>query len=266
MAHSKSEIKKAKNLLSKYALKGEQLAFINSKEAKLLKKMGGAGKMTKAGIRSYAEDEEDQNAMNSSDYSSQDNEEQQSIDAGESTSQMSTASRDAQGSGSGTNINDLSSGNSILSTIGGFIKGAAGAALTASTFGVGPAVGSLLYKGGKKAVSYVKKNIGGKITRVVAGPGDSYPLTNKDFGKKNINFVNAGGGGDNTPPAQNVGGKIVKLSPTTAEISQSSATDAAAYDNRKTKAKGRSMMIMTSSRGINRNNTLTLGKPSLLGA
>ncbi len=66
MAHSKSEIKKAKNLLSKYALKGEQLAFINSKEAKLLKKMGGAGKMTKAGIRSYAEDEEDQNAMNSS--------------------------------------------------------------------------------------------------------------------------------------------------------------------------------------------------------
>ena len=71
---------------------------------------------------------------------------------------------------------------------------------------------------------------------------------------------------DNTPPAINVGGRIIKLSPTTAEISQSSATDASPYDNRKTKAKGRSMMIMTSSRGINRNNTLTLGKPSLLGA
>ena len=68
------------------------------------------------------------------------------------------------------------------------------------------------------------------------------------------------------PPsvARNVGGKIIK-SPTTAEISQSSATDAAAYDNRKTKAKGRSMTIMTSSKGINKNNTLTLGKPSLLG-
>ena len=266
MAHSKSEIKKAKNLLSKYALKGEQLAFINSKEAKLLKKMGGAGKMTKAGIRSYAEDEEDQNAMNSSDYSSQDNEEQQSIDAGELTSQMSTASRDAQGSGSGTNINDLSSGNSILSTIGGFIKNAAGAAFTASTFGVGPAVGSLLYKGGKKVAKYI--NDSGRVRKVVDGPyqGDSFALTNKDFTKKNINFVNASGGGDNTPPARNVGGKIIKLSPTTAEISQSSATDAAAYDNRKTKAKGRSMTIMTSSRGINRNNTLTLGKPSLLGA
>ena len=68
------------------------------------------------------------------------------------------------------------------------------------------------------------------------------------------------------PLAINVGGRIIKLSPTTAEISQSSAADAAAYDNRKTKAKGRSMMIQTSSRGINRNNTLTLGKPSLLGA
>jgi hypothetical protein len=73
--------------------------------------------------------------------------------------------------------------------------------------------------------------------------------------------------GNNTATTQvatNVGGKIIK-SPTTAEVSQSSATDAAAYDNRKTKAKGRSMTIMTSSRGINRNNTLTLGKPSLLG-
>ena len=73
--------------------------------------------------------------------------------------------------------------------------------------------------------------------------------------------------GNNTAPTQvatNVGGKIIK-SPTTAEVSQSSATDAAAYDNRKTKSKGRSMTIMTSSKGINRNNTLTLGKPSLLG-
>ena len=74
------------------------------------------------------------------------------------------------------------------------------------------------------------------------------------------------GGGNDPPPAMNVGGRIVKLSPTKAEISQSSATDASPYDNRKTKAKGRSMTIMTSSRGINRNNTLTLGKPSLLGA
>jgi hypothetical protein len=54
------------------------------------------------------------------------------------------------------------------------------------------------------------------------------------------------------------------IAPTTAEISQSTATDAAAYDNRKTKAKGRSMTILTSSRGVKDNNT-TLGKKSLLG-
>ena len=54
MAHSKSEIKKAKNLLNKYAPKGEQLAYINSKEAKLLKSKGGAGKdVNVSGIKSY---------------------------------------------------------------------------------------------------------------------------------------------------------------------------------------------------------------------
>jgi len=253
MAHSKSEIKKAKNLLNKFAPTGEQLAYINSKEARLLKSRGGAGKdVNVSGIKSYYYDAAGIEGATS----------------GGSRDSSPGPSPDSGGGGGGNENHSPQKNRSILSTIGGFIKGAAGAALTASTFGVGPAVGSLLYKGGKKAVSYVKKNISGKITRVVAGPGDSYPLTNKDFGKKNINFVNAGGGGggDNTPPARNVGGKIIKLSPTTAEISQSSATDASPYDNRKTKAKGRSMMIMTSSRGINRNNTLTLGKPSLLGA
>ena len=93
---------------------------------------------------------------------------------------------------------------------------------------------------------------------------------NTSKGRNNNNsFTNndSGDSGNNTAPTQvatNVGGKIIK-SPTTAEVSQSSATDAAAYDNRKTKSKGRSMTIMTSSKGINRNNTLTLGKPSLLG-
>ena len=93
---------------------------------------------------------------------------------------------------------------------------------------------------------------------------------NTSKGRTNNNsFTNndSGDSGNDTAPTQvatNVGGKIIK-SPTTAEVSQSSATDAAAYDNRKTKSKGRSMTIMTSSKGINRNNTLTLGKPSLLG-
>ena len=62
--------------------------------------------------------------------------------------------------------------------------------------------------------------------------------------------------------------------PTTAEVSQSSATDAATdaatvdtddpnYIKRKNKRKGRSLTILTSSRGA--TDSLTLGKRSLLG-
>jgi hypothetical protein len=52
------------------------------------------------------------------------------------------------------------------------------------------------------------------------------------------------------------------VTPTVAEVSQSKAADA--YDSRKTKAKGRSSTIMTSSKGVE-DETLTLGKKSLLG-
>jgi len=252
MAHTKTEIKKAKNLLNKFALKGEQLAFINSKEAKLLKKMGGAGKMTKAGIRSYAEDEEDQNAMNSSDYSSQDNEEQQSIDAGESTAQMSTASRDAQGYGSGTNINDLSSGNSMLSRVGNFIKGAALTALTASTFGL-TAVGAMALNKTVQLASKTAKDRGFNTKQ------------KNTYITKKTTPTGGGGGSNNDNLAFNVGNRIIKLSPTKAEVSQSSATDVT-YDARKTKAKGRSMMVKTNSRGIGKNMGSVLGTKSLLGA
>ena len=58
--------------------------------------------------------------------------------------------------------------------------------------------------------------------------------------------------------------------PTTAEVSQSSATDASTVDTddpnyikRKNKRKGRSLTILTSSRGA--TDSLTLGKRSLLG-
>ena len=44
----------AKQLLNKVAPKGEKLAYINDKEAKLLKKMGGAGiDVNGTGIKSY---------------------------------------------------------------------------------------------------------------------------------------------------------------------------------------------------------------------
>ena len=89
------------------APKGEFLAYINPKEAGILRSMGGSGKMTPMGIPSFTEDEEDQAAMNAPDYSSQDLEEQAAIDAGEPTAQMSTMARDFQGFGGGDNLSDL---------------------------------------------------------------------------------------------------------------------------------------------------------------
>ena len=58
----------------------------------------------------------------------------------------------------------------------------------------------------------------------------------------------------------------VANAPTTVEVSQSSAVDAAPYDLRKTKKKGKSITILTSSKGIRSDEELTLGKKSLLGA
>ena len=54
-----TKAKKAKKLLNRYAPKGEQLAYINDREARLLKKLGGAGKMTTVGIKSYFDDSGD---------------------------------------------------------------------------------------------------------------------------------------------------------------------------------------------------------------
>ena len=56
----------------------------------------------------------------------------------------------------------------------------------------------------------------------------------------------------------------IMSSPTTAAISQATATSMDGYDSRKTKAKGRSMTIMTGSSGVD-DQTLTLGRKSLLG-
>ena len=54
------------------------------------------------------------------------------------------------------------------------------------------------------------------------------------------------------------------VAPTQAEVSQVTATSMDGYDSRKTKAKGRSMTIMTGPGGIE-DETLTLGRKSLLG-
>jgi hypothetical protein len=59
-------------------------------------------------------------------------------------------------------------------------------------------------------------------------------------------------------------GVIKPVSPTTAEISQSSSTDAdGSSTSVKTKRKGRSATILTSSAGV--EGDATLGKKSLLG-
>ena len=55
---------------------------------------------------------------------------------------------------------------------------------------------------------------------------------------------------------------VMVATPTAAEVSQSQAADA--YDPRKTKARGRSSTIITSSKGV-QDETITLGKKSLLG-
>ena len=56
----------------------------------------------------------------------------------------------------------------------------------------------------------------------------------------------------------------IAAAPTTAEVSQATATSMDGYDSRKTKAKGRSMTIMTGPRGVE-DQTVTLGRKSLLG-
>ena len=84
--------------------------------------------------------------------------------------------------------------------------------------------------------------------------------------------LNTGGGNDNNTPAPTIikktaGGQTIQTTaPTEAELSQSAAADAEEYDLRKTKKRGRSMMLLTGPQGLSKDDKLTLGKPSLLGS
>ena len=250
MAHSKSEIKKAKNLLSKYAPTGEQLAFINSKEVNLLKRKGGSGKMTKAGIRSYTEDEEDTGDVSNAGSSSSSSGGGSSNDSDDDAKALSYAVQSKPQ-------------RSMLSRVGGAIATTLATIATGGIFGIGKLAATGIVQGAKFAKGYT--NVGNTLVSNARlnDPKGLYAEGLTTGPRKNINM----GGGDsgNNNPAQNVGGRIVKLSPTTAEISQSSATDVT-YDSRKTKAKGRSMTILTSSRGLTGNTGAVLGTKSLLGA
>ena len=87
---------------------------------------------------------------------------------------------------------------------------------------------------------------------------------------------NEGGGNNNTPTVKVASIPKVTTAPTEAEVSQSSATDATAVAEtkkvddiytrkRKAKAKGKSMMTLTSAQGL-KDDDLVLGKRSLLGS
>jgi hypothetical protein len=88
--------------------------------------------------------------------------------------------------------------------------------------------------------------------------------TNQD-----INRERQGGGNGNNQVTQ-----VPKtiLSPTSAEVSQSEAANAVNEEDplylrkKKIKARGRSQTILTSSKGVETDEGLTLGKKSLLGA
>ena len=226
-----TKARKAKKLLNRYAPKGEKLAYINDKEAKLLKKIGGSGKMTTAGIRSYTEDEEDTGDVSNSGSSSSSN-----------------------GGGGG---NDNGGGNNQPASYRSVAaKTAAPKSKTLLDYSPTFQAVKFVFNTAKK----VFKNIGGRVTQ----KRTSYnPMNEQPFNKP---IIGGGGGSDTatTQVAKNLGGKIIK-SPTTAEVSQSSATDVT-YDARKTKARGRSLTIRTNSRGVGNNMASVLGKKSLLGA
>jgi len=102
---------------------------------------------------------------------------------------------------------------------------------------------------------------------------DNY-MSNRQSGATDAYGNPMRGGNDNKPSMikKNIGGKIVSVAPTKAEVSQSEAANAVNQEdsiylrNKKTKAKGRSQTILTSSKGVTTDEGLILGKKSLLGA
>jgi len=144
----------------------------------------------------------------------------------------------------------------------------------------GPPKQNVVQRVVSSTVNYVK---GGGTVGFLAGKMTAAYKSNKEQNRKNQltsqfaseegpigsrnNNINGGdNSGNDTAPTQvatNVGGTIV-TAPSSAEVSQSKATDVT-YDSRKTKAKGRSMTILTSARGVRNNTNAVLGTKSLLG-
>ena len=118
-------------------------------------------------------------------------------------------------------------------------------------------------------------------------PGERIDMTDEQIGSskglaslrevgyktnQDMNRERQGGGNGNNQVTQTTQVPKTILSPTTAEVSQSEAANAVNEEDplyvrkKKTKARGRSQTILTSSKGVTTDEGLTLGKKSLLGA
>ena len=112
-------------------------------------------------------------------------------------------------------------------------------------------------------------NLQGLSTEQILSKDFKSQLDAKGYSKQPGN-VGGGGNDNNNQPRPTIlkktaGGQTVQTTaPTEAEVSQSAAADAEAYDLRKTKKRGRSMTRLRSTKSV--DDKLTLGKPSLLGA
>ena len=106
-----------------------------------------------------------------------------------------------------------------------------------------------------------------RMSNYTVGQGGTRETGGNDGGRNNNTLVQTVAP---TIIKKTAGGQTVQVTaPTEAEVSQSAATDADADDiytrRKKSKARGRSMMTLTSAQGV-KDNKLTLGKPSLLGS
>ena len=114
-------------------------------------------------------------------------------------------------------------------------------------------------------------NLQGLSTDQILSKDFKSQLDDKGYTRQTQSFASTDDSKNSNAPRPTIikktaGGQTVQTTaPTEAELSQSAAADAEAYDLRKTKKKGRSMTRLTSSKGVT-DDKLTLGKPSLLGS
>jgi hypothetical protein len=122
----------------------------------------------------------------------------------------------------------------------------------------------------KSITESAKKSKAKKQANVEVGLGKDR-MSNYSVGQGGTRETGGGGNENNTPAPiiikKTAGGQTIQTTaPTEAELSQSAAADAEEYDLRKTKKRGRSMMLLTGPQGLSKDDKLTLGKPSLLGS